>query len=248
LGDVIHSMPFLDVLKVIYPESRISWVISKNLKAILEGHQLIDELILFDKDRWQDMGNFWHTLAEVPQFIRQLKRQYFDMVIDLQGLLRSGLITHFARSAVKIGLDSAREGSRYFYHKRIKTDDKAHAVDRYLSVVFHLAEQLYMSDSVVSRPVQFPLPVDSDAALKVEKILPGQKKYLLVAPSTRWDTKTWPSAFFATVISHLNVETIIIGSAADKEIADKVGALSQRHVKFKRTRCPHQQGTGAFVQ
>lgn len=230
LGDVIHAMAFLDAVKAIYPESYISWVISKNLKAILEGHHLIDELVIFDKDRWQRTENLAHTVKEVPQFIKELKKLYFDMVIDLQGLLRSGLITYFARSPVKIGLDNAREGSRYFYHKKIKTDGRVHAVDRYLAAARYLAEQENISEHIINRPVQFPLPVDSEAAQRIKQIVPEQKKYVLAAPSARWDTKTWPPSFFGAVMSQIPLECVIVGSASDKETAQEVVNSTHRNV------------------
>jgi heptosyltransferase-1 len=230
LGDVIHAMPFLDNLKMIYPDSHISWIISKNLKGIIEGHNLIDEIIIFDKDRWQDIDNIVDTVREVPYFVKKLKKQYFDIVIDLQGLLRTGIITHFARSPVKIGFDDAREGSRYFYDKRIKTDGMTHAVDRYLEAARYLAEKVSVSECLKNRPVRFPLPVDSEAAKRVKNMVSESNGYVLIAPSARWESKTWPPSFFGAIISQLPVDFVIAGSASDRNNAQEVIASSHKKV------------------
>ena len=226
LGDVIHSMAFLKVLKDLYPGASVSWVISKNLKGLLEGHPLIDELIIFDKDRWQKIKNLYKTAHEIAPFIRQLRSKPYDIVIDLQGLLRSGLITFFARSPVKIGFYAAREGSRYFYNHRVRTDRIIHAVDRYIEVVRYLARYRETKDNIeLHSLLPFPLPVDKKAALAIKQDLPNP--YAAIAFSARWNTKIWPSEYFASTIAELPIESVLIGGKPDKPLANEIMAYSK---------------------
>jgi ADP-heptose:LPS heptosyltransferase len=128
LGDIIHALPFLKAVKDKYPVSRVDWVISKDLRGILEGNPLINELIVIDKDTWKSIGRVPCTLKELLALRKTLKDRHYDIAADLQGLLRSGIIAHFTNAPLKIGFEEAREGSRHFYDKRVSTEGISHAV------------------------------------------------------------------------------------------------------------------------
>ncbi|MBI4710068.1 MAG: glycosyltransferase family 9 protein [Nitrospirae bacterium] len=187
LGDILHALPFLRVIKDAFPQAQIVWIISKNNEAILAGNPLIDELIVFDKDSWRQnisLKNLSNAIHEINALRKTLRSKHFDMVVDLQGLLRSGLMTFFARAPLKIGFENAREGSRFFYNDEAKEN--------------------------------------------VKKLLGGikEKKYVVIVPSARWQTKRWPAENFGLLISKLSVPCIITGSSADIKIAEKITAAS----------------------
>jgi heptosyltransferase-1 len=118
LGDVIHALPFLDAVKEHFPDSEIDWVISKNLRGILEGHPMIHELLTLNKDEWKSIRNIPRTASEISALNRRLKSKHYDIVVDLQGLLRSGLIAFSTPTTLKVGFKDAREGSSFFYDKK----------------------------------------------------------------------------------------------------------------------------------
>jgi len=60
------------------------------------------------------------TVKEIRQLYRDLRSEHYDLAVDLQGLLRSGLITMATRAPVRIGFTEAREGSRLFYTRKVK--------------------------------------------------------------------------------------------------------------------------------
>lgn len=75
LGDVIHTLPFLKAVKDSFPDATIDWVISKNLKGIIEDHPLINEVIVFDKDSWKSIRNLPGTLNGIALLKKTLKRK-----------------------------------------------------------------------------------------------------------------------------------------------------------------------------
>src|SRR5712691_11489236 len=83
LGDIVHALPVLHALRVRFPAARISWVVGRAFAALLEGHADLDETIVFDR-----RGGPRAALV----LGRELRRRCFDFVIDLQGLLRTGLM------------------------------------------------------------------------------------------------------------------------------------------------------------
>ncbi len=227
LGDVIHSLPFLKAIKNTFPDAEIEWVISKNLKEILEGNPLINRLIVFDKDSWNKIKNLPKTITEAKILINTLKSGHYDMVVDLQGLLRSGLITFFTSSPLKVGFKNAREGSSIFYNKKISVNGSLHAVDRYLEIAKAIRQGLGVRGQG-SDKAEFPLYVDKTATENIKKLLGGlkEKEYVVVIPSARWETKRWSPENFGTLISKVSVPCIVTGSRADEQVVKEVMRFS----------------------
>src|SRR5262245_8378798 len=84
LVDVVHALPALSSLRRRWPKAHIAWVVNRGLRGIVDGHPELDEVIPFDRAamRLSPRG-----LAAVGSFMAGLRRQRFDLVIDLQGLL-----------------------------------------------------------------------------------------------------------------------------------------------------------------
>ncbi|HDH52949.1 MAG TPA: lipopolysaccharide heptosyltransferase I [Nitrospirae bacterium] len=221
LGDVIHALPFLNAVKETFPDARIDWVISKDLKGILEDNPLINELIIFNKDAWKSVKNLPGTLSDISSLRKTLQSKRYDMVVDLQGLLRSGLITFFAPALSKIGFADAREGSRYFYDKKVPANMASHAVDRCLEVAKEIGAGV--------NNVAFPLHIDNTASVKIKKLLGDVDEYIVIAPSARWLTKRWPAERFASLIKKVSIPCILTGSKGDMKTAQKImGYMAQK--------------------
>ena len=216
LGDVIHSLPFLNAVKTCLPKSEIHWVIAKGLEGILESHPMIDKLWVIDKDSWKNIQNVKSTIQEIKVLFKKLKQEKYDLVVDLQGLLRSGVITAATGAPVRIGFREAREGSSVFYTHKVAGGKNIHAVDRYLKI----AESLGCNTTDISFP--FPFVQSSDFRLQTS----DTGDYAVIVPGARWKTKIWPAEKFGKLASLLPVESIIVGSKTDKDIADEIVSLS----------------------
>jgi heptosyltransferase-1 len=230
LGDVIHSLPFLKAIRDTFQGAHIEWVISKNLKEILENNPLINSLIVFDKDSWSRFENFPKTVKEAVELIKTLKARHYDMVVDLQGLLRSGLITFFSKAPLKIGFKHAREGSRLFYNRKISVNGSLHAVDRYIEIarVIKRDHRPQTTDHRIHKmeEISFPLYIDGIAKESVKKLLGNINEYVVIVPSARWETKRWSPQNFGVLISKLSIPCVVTGSSADRQIIQQVMASS----------------------
>ena len=121
LGDVIHALPVAAALRKRFPDARISWLVNRGFHEILEGNPDIDELILFERGRWGRFFRLASTVHELKKLTNTLKAGSFDLVIDLQGLLRSGLLSYVTNAPVRMGFANAREFSPLFYTNKNKT-------------------------------------------------------------------------------------------------------------------------------
>lgn len=216
LGDVVHSLPFLNVAKTCFPKAEIHWVIAKGLENLLEGHPMIDKLVIIHKDMWKKITHAQRTVKEIKALLKRLKQENYDLVIDLQGLLRSGIITKATNTPIRVGFQEAREGSRLFYTHKVKGGKDIHAVDRYLKIAAYLGCDI--SD------IRFPFP--SHSILSLDQSL-FSEDYAVIIPGARWKTKVWPAEKFGKLASKLSLKTVIAGGKSEIEAADTIVSLSQ---------------------
>ncbi len=214
LGDVVHSLPFLNAVKSGFPKAEIHWVIARGLEGLLEGHPMIDRLIIINKDDWKRPAKAGKTAAEIGRLFRSLRDERYDLVVDLQGLFRSGIITAATGAPMRIGFEEAREGSRFFYNRRVRGGRETHAVDRYLKI----AEALGCD----AGEAVFPFPVVKREAGEASELRASLQGYAVMVPGARWETKVWPAENFGRIASALPWKTLVVGSRADSEKAEAV--------------------------
>lgn len=219
MGDVVHSLPFLNSIKSCFPRAEIHWIIAKGLEGLLDGHPMIDRLIIINKDRWKRLSKTGETIKEIRYLLKDLRHENYDLVIDLQGLLRSGIITMATRAHVRAGFAGAREGSRLFYNKKIKVRKDIHAVDRNMKI----AEALGCD----TKDIIFPFPLIKNDLKEIKEIKNTLKDYVVIVPGARWDTKIWPAENFGRIASMLSLKSFVVGGKADMLIAEKVVDVSQ---------------------
>jgi heptosyltransferase-1 len=212
LGDIVHSLAFLNTIYECFPDASIHWVIARGLEDLLDGHPMIEKLWIIDKDKWKRPSQFLKTIREFRVLSRNLRSEDFDLVVDLQGLFRSGFIASLTKAHDIIGFREAREGSSFFYTRTVEGGTNIHAVDRYLRIAVSLGCKV--SD------IRFPLQTtNSYENIKNKFALPDE--YFILVPGARWDTKRWSPEKFGKVASELNVRSVIVGSSSDVEIAEQ---------------------------
>jgi heptosyltransferase-1 len=218
LGDIVHSLPFLNAIRGYFPESEIHWVVAKGFEGLLEGHPMIGKLWILHKDNWRKINRAGETAKEITALFRKLRKEHYDLVVDLQGLLRSGLITAATGAPTRVGFREAREGSRLFYTHTVEGGRDIHAVDRYLKIARFLGCPI---DTIC-----FPFPPPADASdIRLRFTLP--EEYAVLVPGARWETKKWAPESFGTLASRLQLKSVIVGSRGDQDIAQTIIEGSQ---------------------
>lgn len=211
LGDVVQSLSLLPMLKNAFPAASITWVINRELADLVNGHPCVDDVLLFDRrGGWRD----WSRL------LAELHSHRFDMVFDLQGLFRTGVMTMATRAGIRVGLQTAREGSSLTSNCVIPdTGRKVPAHAR----LWRIAEVLGQGD--VARQTQIVVSnADRDWAAGVLATLP--RPIVAVHPGARWETKRWPVEKFASLLERSHQtwhgSTIVLGSRAEQPDADRL--------------------------
>ena len=217
IGDVVHALPILNLLKRRWPAASFSWLVTPACAGILDKHPMLNEVIRFDRKAY---GQGWHrpvVLRSLADFSRGLRDRRFDLVVDLQGLFRSGWLTFQTAAPVRVGLADAREMAGLFYTHRVHVGRREqHAVERYLCV----AEALGAGRG----PVEFPFAATNADRAFVAARTPS--RYAVLFPGTNWPTKQWPVEKFAALIEPLRqrfgLETVVGGAPNEVDLAAKI--------------------------
>ena len=215
MGDVLHALPAVALLRQWLPSAEIGWAIEPRWSALLQADEsaapgtpampLVDRLHLVEARQWTRQPFAAGTRQSILDLRRSLRWQHYDLAIDLQGSLRSALIARFSGARQVIGSDSPRETpARWFYHRT-----QAH---RRTHVVEHAAELVHVaiSGSLDADPgLPFPLPApplphDPAAELWCDDLLAGSSAPAIVlAPTAGWGAKQWPAERFGHLAREL---------------------------------------------
>ena len=208
LGDVVQALPVLPALRRRFPRARISWIISSSLAPLLEGHPDLDEVIPFER---------YGSLNDWRKLLTRLRRSRFDLVFDLQGLLRSGLMLLATRASLRVGLESAREGSLWGCHFLIPGTD--------LSVPAHLrGRRVVDALGLANFSTELRLGISrSERDWAARQLAPLGGPALAIHPGASWKTKRWPPERFAAVASkairRFGLSPVVLGSPDEQPLA-----------------------------
>lgn len=237
-GDIICALPILAALRERYPSARISWMVAAHLADLLRGHPMIDELIEFDRRRFGYIARSWAVTRRFMRFLQRLRAAKYDLVVDLQGLFRSGFLAWTTQAEVRIGPAEKRELGWIFYTHRCPARPKdTHTVDKMYS-----AGELLGLD--VADP-KFPVAVGQHAKENIHALLRdklGERdrsdNYIALAPGGTWTSKRWPADKFAQlarmIVSELDIPVIIVGGRAERRLGAEI--VEQANNKNKDNR------------
>ncbi len=204
LGDIVHTLPAVHLLRQAYPQLRIRWIANTEWLPLIEGSPCVDETIPFPRKSLRGLAAPLKYLRWAPQ-LRALPREEPEIVLDFQGLLRSAFISRARGSAEIVGLSDAREGARFFYGHTIEVNPAAHAVDRYLRMVEAFGIPAHRET------LNWPLPEGIAPPLE----LPGD--YVIVHPWSRGKGKSLSKEALDALLAALSPANVVLVGVTDAQ-------------------------------
>lgn len=225
LGDICHALPSLVALRKLYPDARISWIVNNPFADLLVGHPLLDEVIVIDQ-KAMTQGSWIERYRYFKKLRKELTSKHFDLVLDLQGLLKSSVIALMTGCTTRYGYWELREGSG-LVTKAIKGEHaEDHVIQRYLDVIRYLG-------SNVTEP-EFVLPNIANEELSINSALAEFDNYIVFAPATSWGSKEWPLDNYVELGNKLlasGYQIVLVGGKSDMTkssyISEQLSKLNQ---------------------
>ena len=238
LGDVVHSIAFINRLKSQRPELTVDWLIGDAYGELggsaptssrgqasspqADSPVGVRRSWLFRRGEWGK--NWWRlsTWMEISALITAIRAEKYDVCLDLQGLLRSGLITLFSGAKKRAGFSDAREGAAFCYDVKLDPGASEHAVAKLLKALSLFDVELPGEPSF-----KFDVPAGSAAAVgKVLKEMGVSNGYVVFHPGARWATKQWPkqkwSRLAETVYKTTGLPLLFTGSSGEARMIDEI--------------------------
>lgn len=240
LGDVCRSVPLLVSLRARWPEASIDWLVRDRFGDAVAHHPDLTAVVPFPRER-VDLSRWWRASAraDMAGFVRSLRGPGYGLVIDAQGLWRSGFFAWVTGAPRRVGFADARELGWLGLTQRVPPGASPHTVDRMLTLV----------EAAGAPPIAdmrlYAAPGDIEWARGALGEADGAAGIVLLAPTSIWPGKRWPADRFAMVAAELlrlgaAGKVVIVGgpgergqcgpllelAARDRRVVDLVGRTS----------------------
>jgi len=225
LGDVVQALPVLKVLHERYPGAHIDWLVNEEIADILSGNPYLRTVHLWDRTSWRKPRLLPAAIRRTARLLRRLRRERYDLVLDLQGLLRSSLMARLSGGRQIVGFADARELAPLFYHRKVRAPVAAmHSVERYI---------LAAGGNPSAEPKQFPIVFSARKKQSAERLLTQAKRdtarsLVVFVVGARWATKQWPPENFAALAEKLvasdGAQVALVGSRSEAPLACRIAS------------------------
>ncbi len=219
IGDILHALPVSSALGEAYPEVEIYWAVEEPFKTLLEGNPYIKGVLTFPKLN----GKLFRSATARRDYLRRLrdlKAYHFDLVLDLQGLTKSALISRAAKAKVRLGYHWQRELAKVVNEAVPRRPESVHIVEQYLDVARFVGAN--------PKKVTFPLAISAEddsavrALLLAEGIDPALP-FVSINPASALAIKQWGAERYAGLINALHAAGIPSALVtADRTVAEAV--------------------------
>lgn len=208
IGDVVHGLAFMNGLRSGYPDAHISWITQRIPGELISGHPSFNRLITFNRKM---------TIIEWVNFIRRIRLETYDLVIDPQVSFKATLLTLFSRADIKLGYDfrRTRELNWLATNHRIPRKPLGHVLDNLLEFLDYLG-------------IDYPEPVWNLTKTPAEMSWQEQWKSRFtrpvvgLVPASSTPDKDWAPENYAAladrIVSELNLEPVIICGPGKREM------------------------------
>jgi heptosyltransferase I len=218
LGDIIHAMVVLQFIKNYNQQIKVDWIVEESYRELLEYHPDINKVHVVNLKNAKKKKSIYLLLKEFSK-----ARQFgsYDMVIDMQGLIKSSIIANLIKSPITLGFDksSVRESlASVFYNKSFKYKYSDNIIERNLALIEFGLGLNYNKESLKNK-----LPYLYSSKTSIVNSLSNVKKNILIVPGASFKSKQYSVIKFNALTKELDANFLIIwGNQKEKSDAYKI--------------------------
>ncbi len=214
IGDIIHSLPVAMSLKKVFPDNIIHWLVFSKFEVILKNVDYIDKIISWDRDG---------GIKEFFRIVSIVRKENYDISIDLQGLLRSAILNRLSGAREKVASPLLREFSWMIEKPVVLYNSKQHAVDRNYEVAKYLCKNKQLAQPMDMLPW---LKTTEEGRNKATELINKTDNIVLFNVSSRGKHKIWPAKKYSQLINMLcekfKILPLFIGTSDEEKIVQNV--------------------------
>jgi ADP-heptose:LPS heptosyltransferase len=197
LGDVVFTLPAVHTLRTAFPQAHISYLVSKEYSALLEGFEDLDEIVTLDRNQFRRFNPF-AVFSELTSVLRKLRQNRFSLAIDLQGYGETALLVRCSAAAERWG-NTERLSRRWAYTRILPRNDDMHPIDANLDLLKHGGLQV--------GPVRNDFVLPRSASVAAGDFIKRHglrldRPTLFIQPFTSSPPKNWPLRNYLAFAEH----------------------------------------------
>jgi len=208
MGDVVHALPAVTYLRKAAPKAEIHWAVDTRFAELLEGNPGIAKVVSMPIRDWKGRPGSPSTWREARAAARTLRGGKYDLAIDLQGNIKSGVVTYLSGAPLRYGFprEAARERQNlWFTNRRPPTvEEDRHVTAKILRVACAPFGGTFGLDDLKGEIANTPEEAEAAERLLFDAF-PGAAPRLAVHPGTTWNTKRMDPAFWSETVRFLRV-------------------------------------------
>lgn len=238
MGDVIHGMPVLAALRAAFPEAQFGWVIEERWSDLLHvrgtervgvrnaKRPLVEAVHFANTHQWRKAPFSDETWREMLALRRELRSTRYDVVVDLQGSIKSALVANASGAPARFGFANPREPLAKMFYTEVVNTTAAHVIEQNLELVATLASQPTSANTAQMWGTDI-FPQDEAAEAWCTKVLAqhGIGEFAIINPGAGWGAKCWPAERYAEVamaLGEMNLPSIVNFGPSEEELAQSV--------------------------
>jgi heptosyltransferase-1 len=222
LGDIVHAMIVLQFIKKYNQEIEVDWLVEEDYKDLLESHPDINKVLAVNTKEAKKKKSLYLFYKELR---KMRKIGPYDLVIDMQGLIKSALISRFIPSKLTLGFDrsSAREGlASIFYNKTFKLTYDKNVIERNFELIKFALDLPFKLEEI-----SYKLPFLYTRQKHLNLSLSNIKKNIVLIPGASFSSKRYPVESFAKLANLLDANYFIVwGNDEERLLAEKIKNLA----------------------
>ena len=222
LGDIVHAMIVLQFIKKFDNKILIDWIVEESYKDLLDSHPDINKVHTINIRQVKKKKSLFALNRE---FKKVRKLPFYDLVIDMQGLIKSAIISRLIPSKETLGFDkfSAREKfASIFYNKSFKSSYKINIIERNLALIEYALGFSVQTDQIYNK-----VPFLFSKIKKLSFHLPNSSKNILLIPGASNGSKRYPFEKLAELTKFIDANFFVIwGNKKEEILARKIKTIS----------------------
>jgi heptosyltransferase-1 len=230
LGDIIHAFPVVEFLKQCEPQCEIDWAVEQPFAELVQAHPLIHRVLRVQTKKWRSQLSKKNTWREIHQFRKELRQTRYDLVLDLQGNMKSAFVTASARSPLKVGFNytSVSEWPNLLVtHKKYQPPSGGNVREEYLFLAQCAMDRV--NQTPTSSGVKLNLTEQDRSQLQtiITKLKQRQGLKVLICSGSNWPNKQLSKeclqSFMQSFVKEMNAHFLFAwGNASEKKVAEEL--------------------------
>lgn len=205
IGDVILATGILEKLHSTYPDTQLDFLVRNGNEGLLKNHPFIHQTLV-----WNKKDGKYRNLLKI---LRQIRKEQYDLVVNVQRFANSGFLTAFSGAKTKIGFDKNPFSWAFTKSVPHEINNGKHEIERNHELIATI------TDGVAAKPKLYPSTSDFEKVKSLKR-----EPFICFAPASVWFTKQFPKEKWIDFLSELTFKGKVyaLGAPTDHALCDEI--------------------------